>query len=180
MPLIGGVPYPAFGERGAFTVGTRRDVFRGVADMTTSGETANDLDVRNGRIVNRAKSDAARARYMGPAGARLRARNACAAANCGPGQLAQYADAPLNYVPIQRGRGAGAAAQRARLAGLRARMGMVGNGMDDDEDEDLMGGRKGRGRRQARQFFKGLGRGLKRSFTGLAQNLLEGGPSMLL
>lgn len=151
MPLLGGRAYPAFGERGAFTIGTRRDVYRRIADMTPSGETAADLGVNaRGRIVNLDKSAAARARYMGPQGARLRARNDCAAAMCGTdAQLAAYGD--VSYQPIGRQR-----ASAARLAALQARSGMVGFGYDD-----VVGGRKGRGRAKARRFFRDFGRGFK-------------------
>jgi hypothetical protein len=147
MPLLGGRAYPAYGEQGAFVIGTRRDVWRGHADMTPTGETRGDL-MKNerGRIVNAEKSANARERYMGPEGARLRARNACAAANCGTdAQLGAYGD--VSYVA--RGRQQSAA---ARLARLQAASGMVGRG--------VMGGKHGRGRRKARRFFKDFGRGL--------------------
>jgi len=179
MPLLGGRAYPAYGEQGAFVIGTRRDVWRGHADMTPTGETRGDL-MKNerGRIVNAEKSANARERYMGPEGARLRARNACAAANCGTdAQLGAYGD--VSYVA--RGRQQSAA---ARLARLQAASGMVGRGEDVmggkggrrarrirrerkflhkigfGYDDDVMGGKHGRGRRKARRFFKDFGRGL--------------------
>lgn len=167
MPLLGGRPYPAMGPQGAFNIGTRRDVVRGLADMTPSGETAAVLG-RNarGRIVNLNKSAAARARYNGPQGARLRARNACAAQMCGTdAQLGQYGD--VSYQPRPRMRVAA-----ARLANL------VGDGYDDDDD-DVMGGRKGRGRRNARRFFRDFGRGFKQGFGMVAKPAAQILPMLL-
>lgn len=169
MPLLGGRPYPAYGELGNgqlgnFVVGTRRDVYRGVATMTPSGERRGDLTINaRGRIVNAVKSEKARRKYLGPEGARLRARNACAAQNCATdAQLGQYGD--VSYQP--RGRQASSA---ARLAMLQQQSGMmVGNGYD------IMGGKKGRGRRKAARFFKRLGSGIKDVVMPFAESAARG------